>query len=59
MNLIKNYPNDALHIYSENEPAMERNVAVLSDLPGEFYKIKADDKIPVNCKYSLATVQST
>ena len=46
-------------MYSENEPAIERNVAVLSDLPGEFYKIKTDDKIPVNCKYSLATVQST
>ena len=31
---------------AENEPAMKRNDAVLNNLPGEFYTIVADDKIP-------------
>ena len=32
-----NYPKDVLHMYTENKPAMERNEAVLNDLPGELY----------------------
>ena len=47
----ENYPKDALHMYSENEPAMKRNNAVLNDLPGDLYKIEAVDKIPDNFKY--------
>ena len=44
----ENYPKVALHMYAENEPAMKRNEAVLNELPGELYIIKANDKIPDN-----------
>ena len=42
-------------MYAENEPAMKRNEA---DLPGEFYTLEANDKIPDNCKYPLALIQA-
>ena len=45
-------------MYTENEPAMERNDAVLNDLPDELYKTESHDKIPDNCKYPLATIQA-
>ena len=45
-------------MYAENEPAMKRNDAVLKDLSGELYTIEADDKIPDNCRYALATIQA-
>ena len=45
-------------MYTENEPAMERNDAVLNDLPDELYKIESHDKISDNCKYPLATIQA-
>ena len=45
-------------MYAENEPAIKRNEAVLSDLADELYKMEADDKVPDNCKYSLATIQA-
>ena len=32
-------PKDALDMYAEKEPTMNRNEAVLSDLPGELYAI--------------------
>ena len=54
----ENYPKDALHMYAENEPAMERNEAVLNDLPGELYTVEADDKVPDNCKYPLAMTEA-
>ena len=54
----ENYPKDALHMYAENEPAMERNEAVLNDLPGELYNVEADDKVPDNCKYPLAMIEA-
>ena len=54
----ENYPVDALHMYAENEPALKRNEAVLNNLPGELYAIEADDKIPDNCKYSLALIEA-
>ena len=44
-----NYPKDVLNIYAENEPAMESNEVVLSDLPSQLYKIETNDKIPDNC----------
>ena len=43
-------------MYAENEPTIGRNDAVLNNLPGELYTIKADDKIPDNCKYPLAMI---
>ena len=54
----ENYPKDALHMYAENEPAMERNEDVLNDLPGELYIVEADDKVPDNCKYPLAMIEA-
>ena len=45
----ENHQKDTLHIYTENEPAMERNEAVLNDLPSELYTIESNDKIPDNC----------
>ena len=53
----KKHPKDALHMYAENEPAMERNEAVLNDLPGEIYTIEANNKIPDNFKHPLALNQ--
>lgn len=41
---------------ADNEPAMKSTEAVLNDLPGELYAIKAYDKIPVNCNYPLALI---
>ena len=52
------YPKNALCMYIENEPVMKRNEAVLNDFNGELYSIGADDKIPDNCKYPLATSQA-
>ena len=46
-------------MYLENEPVMKRNEAVLNDLPGKLYTIKANDKIPDNCKYPLLIIQAT
>ena len=58
MNLKKTIQKDTLHIYAENEPPMKRNDAVINDLPGELYSIEADDKIPDNCRYPVATIQA-
>ena len=54
----ENYLSDALHMYAENEPALKRNKAVLNELPGELYIIKAKDKIPDNCKYPVVLIQA-
>ena len=61
----ENYPKDVLRMYAEDGLAMKRNEAVLNDLPGELYTVKANelytvkanDKIPDNCKYPLMTKQ--
>ena len=45
-------------MYTENEPATKKNEAVLNDLPGELYVIKANDKIPDDCKYPFALIQA-
>ena len=37
-------------MYTENEPAMERNEAVVNDVSSEFF----NDKFPDNCKYPAA-----
>ena len=42
----------------ENEPFMKMNAAVLNDLPGELYIIKANDKISDSFKYLLALIQA-
>ena len=39
-------------MYTENELGMERNEAVVIDLPGENYTIEADIKTQANRKYS-------
>ena len=54
----ENYPKDAVHMYEENEPAMNRNDTVLNVLPGELYVIETDYKIPDNSKYTTATIQA-
>ena len=54
----RNYPKDALHIYVENEPAMKRNEAILSKFPSELYTTEANEKIPDNCKYTLALIRA-
>ena len=41
-------------MHAENEPAMKRNEAVLSDLLAELYRIKANDEVSDNSKYPLA-----
>ena len=55
----ENYPKDAMHMYAVNEPAMKRNEAVLNDWPSELYTIEANDTIPDNCIYPLATLEGT
>ena len=45
-------------MYGENEPAMKRDDDALNDLPGKLYTIEADDKVPDNCKYPLATIEA-
>ena len=37
---------------------MKRSEAVLNNLPGERYRIEADDKISDNCKYPLALIEA-
>ena len=46
----ENYPKAALYIYAKNESVMKRSEAVLNELPGELYRIEANDKIPDNCR---------
>ena len=46
-------------MYAENEPAMKKNKAVLNDLLCPIYTIETNDKIPDNCKYTLALTQAT
>ena len=49
MTIWNNYSDQgALHMYTENEPAIDRNEAVLNNLPGELYTIEATDKNPDN-----------
>ena len=38
----ENYAKEALHMYTENKPAMKRNDAVVNDLLGELFTIEAD-----------------
>ena len=45
-------------MYTENEPVMKRREALLNDLLGELCTIETNDKVPVNCKYSLALFQT-
>ena len=45
-------------MYVENEPFIKMNAAVLNDLPGELYTIKANDKISDSFKYLLALIQA-
>ena len=45
-------------MYAENEPAVERNEAVLNDLPGELYTVQADHKVPDNCKYPSPMIEA-
>ena len=45
-------------MYAEKKPTMSRNEAVLKDLPGEFYTIEANDKIPDNCKCPAVLIQA-
>ena len=54
----ENYPKDAFHMYAENEPAMKKNKAVLNNLLCPIYTIETNDKIPDNCKYTLALTQA-
>ena len=54
----KNYPDNALHMYAENEPTILRNIAVLNNLPGEVYSIEAYDKVPNDCSYPLHLIQA-
>ena len=55
---MKTNPKGALKMYAKNEPAMKRNEGVINDLPGKPYTIKANDKIPDNCKYPLVLIQA-
>ena len=55
----ENYPKDTFHMYPKNEPAMKRNGAVLNNLLGKLYAIKANnDKIQDNCKYPLTLIEA-
>ena len=45
-------------MYAENEQAMKRNEAVLSELPGELYIIEVNGKSPDNCKYPLPLIEA-
>ena len=53
-----NYPKYALHMHVENEPSMKRIGAVLNDLLGKRYTVKANGKVPDKCKYPLAFIQA-
>lgn len=54
----ENYPRYALDLYAENEPAMKMNKAVLNDLVGELYAIKANNKIPSSFKYPVVLIHA-
>ena len=41
-----------------DESAMKRYEVGLNDLPGELYKIEANNKIPDNCKHPSTTNQA-
>ena len=45
-------------MYSQNEPAIKKNEAVLNDFSGELYAREANGKIPDNCKYVMALIQA-
>ena len=55
MNPMKNYPKHVLYLYTEIEQAMKRNETVLNCCSS---LLEANEKIPDNCKYSLATIQA-
>ena len=52
-----NYWKDALHMYVENESAMKKNEAVLTDLTGEPYTIESNHKITDDVNHPLTTVK--
>ena len=54
----ENFPKHGLYMNTENESAIKESVAVLCDFLGDLYTIEANGKIPDNCKYPLATIQT-
>ena len=57
MNLMKS-KKDMLHIYAENETDLKRNEVALNDIPGDFYTVGVNEKIPDNWKNLLATIEA-
>ena len=47
-----------LHIYAENETDLKRNEVALNDIPGDFYTVGVNEKIPDNWKNLLATIEA-
>ncbi|KXJ13769.1 ATP-dependent DNA helicase PIF1 [Exaiptasia diaphana] len=43
-----NFPSDAIHIYAENKPVDEYNNNKLSQLSGQMFQLKAQDRYPPN-----------
>ena len=55
----KNYPHDALYIYTENAPTVLRNQAVLNNLSGHVYSIRGNGKFSGECRYPFSVIQAT
>ena len=53
-----NYPQIAVHMFTENYPAVVHNKKILDTLPGEMHRVNAIDSIPADCKYPLQSVVS-
>ena len=39
------YPQNALHMYAENQPTILRNHIILDDLPGKIYSVEAYERV--------------
>ena len=53
-----NYPQNAVHMFTENYPAVVHNKKILDTLPGEMQRVNAIDNIPADCEYPLQSVVS-
>ena len=52
----KNYPHDALLMFTENAPTVLKNQAVPNNVIGEVYSKEANDKLKVHCRYPFSVI---
>ena len=53
-----NYPQNAVHMFTEDWPIAVHNKKISDTLPCELHRVHAIDNIPADCKYPLQSIIS-